>query len=673
MEYSGAKIYPRKFRFKDNCLCVEGKGQNIDYEVIFMIRYMNNGQFVAVPDPLRPGKQIRYRNPDWQGMPEIISFTDFLRWNYSVEYGQYIRERLFDRCLPIPFGVPDDAIIENVTIENGKYDRIDKYSFIMYVICDVDFNCDGVSVHQEYCVNGYFRSNGRSDFFEDISMYGGERIRCNMLLDDYLVPIMSKRAFDLIAEEMLDKYYNHISGVSCKIDGKRIAKEMGYDIQYLRLSLSGDIKSKLIFDRKDVVVYDNDDKRVTMLIPANTILVDSSLIDSDNLDNVIIHECVHAYLHHTFYFIQSLYRSMNGTEKPEFLDYFYSPTQQGCVRWMETQANSITRRIQMPVYDTTDTIINFMDNFEDELTFADYRELIDHIKVKYGVSRYSAKKRIIELGWKEVRGVYVYCTAGYVEDHEVDMSLPLNYTYTLPLRCIAQIFGESSEFAALISSNRYNYIDGHMCRNDEKYIIKEYGVPFGLTEYAKHNMSECCISFKQIYVDQTYSYTFGELNKEDLKAIVEYALNIEQKNKLRRAMEERKTDSENLREKETNNPLGEAVKFHMKRCGVTEDVLADRSGLGISTITKLRGGKKVKLETILAFSVALELERPFLIDLMNKANVQFDAGNPVHNMYITILELLPDANVFQINEFLKEEGFTPWTQERDIKQSKLVV
>jgi len=111
----------------------------------------------------------------------------------------------------------------------------------------------------------------------------------------------------------------------------------------------------------------------------------------------------------------------------------------------------------------------------------------------------------------------------------------------------------------------------------------------------------------------------------------------------------------------------------MKRCGVTEDVLADRSGLGISTITKLRGGKKVKLETILAFSVALELERPFLIDLMNKANVQFDAGNPVHNMYITILELLPDANVFQINEFLKEEGFTPWTQERDIKQSKLVV
>jgi hypothetical protein len=108
----------------------------------------------------------------------------------------------------------------------------------------------------------------------------------------------------------------------------------------------------------------------------------------------------------------------------------------------------------------------------------------------------------------------------------------------------------------------------------------------------------------------------------------------------------------------------------MKRCGVNSDMLADRSGLGIATITKLRNGGKVKLETILAFSVALELEHSFVNDIMQKANVQFDARNPIHNMYLTILELMPDANVFQINEFLKEEGFTPWTQERELRQVK---
>ncbi len=55
---------------------------------------------------------------------------------------------------------------------------------------------------------------------------------------------------------------------------------------------------------------------------------------------------------------------------------------------------------------------------------------------------------------------------------------------------------------------------------------------------------------------------------------------------------------------------------------------------------------------------------------MSKANVNFDARAPAHNMYLTILELLTNANVFQINEFLKEEGFTPWTQERETKTIK---
>jgi hypothetical protein len=87
----------------------------------------------------------------------------------------------------------------------------------------------------------------------------------------------------------------------------------------------------------------------------------------------------------------------------------------------------------------------------------------------------------------------------------------------------------------------------------------------------------------------------------------------------------------------------------------------------------MRKGGKFKIETILAFSVALELEMPFIVDLMQKAGVQFDPHNAVHNMYLTILDLLPNANVFQINAFLKEEGFTPWTQEREQNQCEAAV
>ena len=38
-------------------------------------------------------------------------------------------------------------------------------------------------------------------------------------------------------------------------------------------------------------------------------------------------------------------------------------------------------------------------------------------------------------------------------------------------------------------------------------------------------------------------------------------------------------------------------------------------------------------------------------------------------MYMTIFDLLPNANVFQINQFFMEEGFTPCTQGRELKNA----
>lgn len=262
------------------------------------MNYINNrGPIITVQDPLRPGRYVQYRDLNWQGMPEIISFTDYLRWNYTLDYGSFIRKLHERNELPLSYNISAKSKVTNVTIVDGKYDRIDSFSFIMYVICDVGFSCAGYECHQQYCVSGYFRTYGSSDFLNDVKLYNGERIRCRNPLDQFLVPIMSKHAFDVVADEILDQYYGKERDYVHKINGIVLAKTMGYDIQYLRLSLSGKIKSKLIFDKKDVAVYDKDGHKVVMHIPANTILVDKSLIDSPELDYVLIHECVHIRLH----------------------------------------------------------------------------------------------------------------------------------------------------------------------------------------------------------------------------------------------------------------------------------------------------------------------------------------------------------------------------------------
>ena len=108
----------------------------------------------------------------------------------------------------------------------------------------------------------------------------------------------------------------------------------------------------------------------------------------------------------------------------------------------------------------------------------------------------------------------------------------------------------------------------------------------------------------------------------------------------------------------------------MARCNVTEDIVADRSGLGVDTVSKMRQGETVKLETVLAFCVALELEEAFRYDLMKKADVRFDMRKKAHKVYLTIFDILPDANVFQINQFLKNENLTTWTKECECKKRR---
>lgn len=579
-----------------------------------MLTYINRGPVITVKDPLRPGQYKQFRNPDWNEMPEIISFTQFLRWNYTTDYGQYIRQLHDIGQLPLAWGISPHSDITNVTIRDGKYDRIDEFSFDMYIICDVTFRCSGYVQQQSYCVSGYCSITSRSNFLCSAELYDGRIFRLKNPLDEFLVPILPKKRYDEEAERILEDYYPFRYDSPRAVDGFTLASEMGYRFQYARLSLNDKIKSKVIFEAKDVTVFDKNGNKTVLSVPRKTILVDESLKDHEN--SAVVHECVHISLHRLFYYLQSHYRSAVGKAIPEFQDYFYSDSQQECLAWMETQANSIARHIQMPIEPTTEAILGFLDKFDKDPTFEDYRALIDHISRIFDVSRYAAKKRIIELGWPEVRGVYVYCTTGYVEDYEVAYDFPMDSTYTIPLRCIAEIFGESEDFQALVKSRKYVYVDGHMCLNDEKYIITEYGVIFGLTEYAKHHMDECCIDFKKVYGSLTYSYTFGELNKEELAIIENYILDQQQKQELKARLNEISHTKKKLDAIRTVSPLGEAVVYHMKRCNITSEELMERSGLGSTTITKLRTGKgRPKLETILAFCVALNLEEAFRIDL----------------------------------------------------------
>lgn len=118
---------------------------------------------------------------------------------------------------------------------------------------------------------------------------------------------------------MLDDYYPYDR--SHKINAFMLAEEMGCKIQYARLSKNNKIKSKLIFDEKDISVFDRYGWKQTLHVSSNTILIEESLRGYENTH--ILHECTHKYLHLLFYSLQSYYRKNLKKNIPDFSDYLF--------------------------------------------------------------------------------------------------------------------------------------------------------------------------------------------------------------------------------------------------------------------------------------------------------------------------------------------------------------
>ena len=123
------------------------------------------------------------------------------------------------------------------------------------------------------------------------------------------------------------------------------------------------------------------------------------------------------------------------------------------LKWAETQANAIPPHISMYYERVTDLIENFRDKQDRNVYQTDHtgiRSLIDKVRVIYGVSRSSAKKRIVELGYKQARGVYEWGYMDYAEDFDVPED-----TYTLSLYEMSKILGKSILFDKYVYSGAF--------------------------------------------------------------------------------------------------------------------------------------------------------------------------------------------------------------------------
>ncbi len=194
---------------------------------------------------------------------------------------------------------------------------------------------------------------------------------------------------------------------------------------------------------------------------------------------------------------------------------FYGKTP---IDWMEWQANRATPRIRMPAPTAELKIEELLSYYKTRYPGISTPRLFSRVIADfadfYGVSKQSSKRRLIELGYEEAKGVLNYVNGRYAIDYEFSPgSLGSNQTFTIDFESAIDLYRNDDSFRECVGTGLYQYVDDHFCLADSRYIYRRNGT-LHLTSYAKSHMDECCLVFTLRSAGPEYSYREGTLLKE---------------------------------------------------------------------------------------------------------------------------------------------------------------
>lgn len=476
-------------------------------------------------------------------------------------------------------------------------------------------------------------------------------------------PYIKKNELDDVAENILKQYYPEVLEKVIPLSVTELVKRLNLNLVEVALTKDKSIFGKMVFkDSKVDVTVDGEDSKI--FVNGGTILVDPEVKEIRNegsYNNTIAHECVHWIMHRLNseynFILKEKYGVKINREDRE---------------WIEWQTNSIAPRLLMPRITTKKKIqelhLKYTAQFNEFNRVRMYELVIDELSEFYGVSKLSAKIRLIQLGFPEYEGVYKYVGNEYLRSYasEVD-ALQNNQTYTITFEdaCYLNMFNEN--FYKIMDSRKYVYVDSHFCLNDAKYVKCTKKGIYIMTEYAYLHMDECCLKFNISMKRKRNKLDFSTFNEYILNRgkspIVEVEIDFVDYLSKPCDRETIPSYKSEVAEKITDiflklpSAFPYSFKYHRKRKKITQEELEFHSCVSVSTIKRLENeiAYKTNLETIVAVCIGMKLYPDFSFDLIEKANCEkLNRLIPQHNAYKMILLHNYHWSIHECNEFLEK-------------------
>ena len=241
-------------------------------------------------------------------------------------------------------------------------------------------------------------------------------------MSNALVPIIYKDDLEKEAEAFLRKYYKEALLQPTWVNPSELARRMKLTVVQHRISEDMSVFGQIYFRETDAKLYDGEKKAETVKhVMPGTVIVDPNVAFQRNLgayNNTIVHECVHWELHKKAFALEQLYNEDATQIKCKVVGGVEDPNNDD-TKWMEWQANALAPRIQMPLAMFKRQASAMIRKYRDELGIFELCELmpfvIDELAAFFMVSRTAAKLRMIDAGYEEAAGAFIYIDGHYVK------------------------------------------------------------------------------------------------------------------------------------------------------------------------------------------------------------------------------------------------------------------
>lgn len=319
-----------------------------------------------------------------------------------------------------------------------------------------------------------------------------------------LVPELDEDDLDALAERLLAAYYPEALEKPRRVDAHEMAERMGLAIKCHRIAAKQDIYGEIFFaEAEPQLFYDNRKAYSKNFVKSKTMVVDPTATymgEVGTYDGTIVHECLHWALHGQ---AMALGRAQQpDSQEPVIccrVDGGVANPDDAVLLALENQANTLVPHVQMPLAQFRQRANALLKGHNQSENWSRSRcivmpSVIDDLAGFFGVSRQAAKLRLIEAGYVDAAGAYVYIDGRYLPPHGwTPGALKENETFSIPAEEAARLLMEDADFAR--AAQGYLYVDGHFVLDDPRYVGRDHSGEWHLTEAAYLNMERYCLKF----------------------------------------------------------------------------------------------------------------------------------------------------------------------------------